>query len=42
MAGAAYNAFCMAAIPEEAAKLIMLLLVLRNNRYFDEELDGIV
>ena len=42
MAGAAYNAFGMAAIPEEAAKLIMLLLVLRNNRYFDEKFDGIV
>lgn len=42
MAGAAYDAFGMAAIPEEAAKLIMLLLVLRNNRYFDEKLDGIV
>lgn len=42
MIGAAYNAFATAAIPEEGAKLIMLLLVLRKNKYFDEKFDGIV
>ncbi len=31
-----------AAIPEEIAKFLMLLLVVRNNRYFDEKMDGIV
>ena len=37
-----YNAFFCAAIPEEMAKLIMLWLVLRKNKYFDENMDGIV
>lgn len=36
------NAFWGAAIPEEAAKLFMLWLVLRKNKYFDEYFDGIV
>ena len=36
------NAFFMAAIPEEVAKLVMLWLLLRNNPYFDEHFDGIV
>lgn len=40
--GALYNAFVLAAIPEEASKLLMLWLVLRKNHYFDEKLDGIV
>lgn len=31
-----------AAIPEEAAKLLMLWLLIRKNPYFDENLDGIV
>lgn len=31
-----------AAIPEEAAKLFMLWLLIRKNSYFDEHLDGIV
>lgn len=31
-----------AAIPEELAKLIMLYLVVRKNKFFDERLDGIV
>ena len=39
---AAYNGFCMAAIPEESAKLLMLWLLLRTNPYYDERLDGIV
>jgi len=36
------NAFLMAAIPEESAKLLMLWLLLRKNPYYDERLDGIV
>ena len=35
-------AFFVAAIPEEAFKLLALWLVLRKNRYFDEHYDGIV
>ncbi len=34
--------FWGAAIPEEIAKFVMLWLLLRNNRHFDERLDGIV
>lgn len=40
--GAAWKAFGGAAIPEELAKLFMLWLLLRNNKYFDERFDGIV
>ena len=36
------TAFLMAALPEEAAKLLALWLVLRHNPYFDERFDGIV
>ena len=36
------NAFLVAAIPEEAAKLLALWLVLRKNPFFDEHFDGIV
>lgn len=36
------GAFASAAIPEEAAKLIMLWLLVKNNLYFDEKFDGIV
>ncbi|MGN0067649.1 MAG: PrsW family intramembrane metalloprotease [Bacteroides sp.] len=36
------DAFVLAAIPEELAKLIMLRLLLRKNPYFDEKFDGIV
>lgn len=36
------NAFLMAGIPEESAKLLMLWLLLRKNPYYDERLDGIV
>ena len=39
---AANMAFFGAAIPEEIAKFAMLWLVLRNNKYFDENVDGIV
>lgn len=37
-----WKAFVGAAIPEEGAKLLMLYLLLRNNKYFDERIDGIV
>lgn len=40
--GALSNAFLGAAIPEEIAKLAMLWLLLRKNKYFDEKMDGIV
>ena len=40
--GAVCKAFFAAAIPEEVAKFLMLLLVLRKNPYFDEKMDGIV
>lgn len=40
--GAVWNAFVGAAMPEEAAKLLMLWLLLRKNPYFDERFDGIV
>ena len=35
-------AFFGAAIPEECFKFLMLWLVVRNNKYFDEHFDGIV
>ncbi|MCQ2331820.1 MAG: PrsW family glutamic-type intramembrane protease [Paludibacteraceae bacterium] len=40
--GAFATAFFGAAVPEESAKLIMLYLFLRRNRYYDEFFDGIV
>ena len=40
--GAILKAFCGAAIPEEFAKLTMLCLLLRRNKYFNERFDGIV
>lgn len=36
------DAFFLAAIPEEVAKLFMLWLLLRKNPFFDEHFDGIV
>lgn len=36
------QAFFMAAIPEECAKLLVLWLCLRSNKYFNEHVDGIV
>lgn len=36
------DAFLLAAIPEELAKLIMLWLLLRKNPHFDEKFDGTV
>lgn len=36
------TAFFSAAIPEETSKLVMLWLLLRKNRFFDEKVDGIV
>lgn len=41
-ANAVFTALFGAAIPEEAAKMLMLCLVIRNNKYFDEHLDGII
>lgn len=35
-------AFFGAAVPEETAKLFMLWLLLRKNKFFDENMDGIV
>lgn len=40
--GTTVQAFCVAAVPEEAAKLLALWLVLRRNPHFDEHFDGIV
>ena len=40
--GTTVQAFFVAAVPEEAAKLLVLWLVLRKNPYFDEHFDGIV
>lgn len=40
--GSVSTAFFGAAIPEEFAKFFMLWLFLRKNRYFDENMDGIV
>ena len=40
--GSISTAFWGAAIPEESMKLIMLWLLLRKNKYFDENMDGIV
>lgn len=40
--GGILQAFLTAAIPEEVAKFLMLWLVVRNNKYFDEKMDGIV
>lgn len=40
--GSVSTAFFGAAIPEEIAKFFVLWLVLRNNPYFDEKMDGIV
>lgn len=40
--GTTANAFLVAAIPEEAFKLLALWMVLRKNPYFDEHFDGIV
>ena len=39
---AIFNAFFMAAIPEEVAKLVMLWPLWKNTPYFDEHFDGIV
>ncbi len=40
--GAILDAFVNAAIPEELAKILMLWLVIRSNKYYDEYFDGIV
>lgn len=40
--GCIATSFFGAAIPEEIAKFLMFLLVIRKNRWFDERMDGIV
>lgn len=40
--GTTVKAFFVAAVPEEAAKLLALWLILRRNPNFDEHFDGIV
>ena len=40
--GTTAEAFFVAALPEEAAKLFVLWLILRKNPYYDEHYDGIV
>lgn len=40
--GSTVEAFCVAALPEETAKLLALWIVLRKNPYFDEHFDAIV
>ena len=40
--GTTVQAFLVAAVPEEAAKLLALWLVLRRNPHFDEHFDGIM
>ena len=40
--GQVAEAFFGAALPEESAKLLMLWLLLRRNKYYDEYFDGIV
>ena len=40
--GTTIDAFVVAALPEEAFKLLALWLLLRNNPFFDEHFDGIV
>lgn len=40
--GTTLEAFLVAAVPEEAAKLLALWIILRKNPYFDEHFDGIV
>ena len=42
IAGQFAHAFFGAAIPEECMKMVMLWLVVNNNKYFDEHFDGIV
>lgn len=40
--GTTFQAFFVAALPEESFKLLALWLVLRKNPFFDEHFDGIV
>lgn len=42
LAGTTVMAFLVAAVPEEAFKLLALWIVLRKNPFFDEHFDGIV
>ena len=40
--GTTAEAFFVAALPEEGAKLLALWLIVRKNKHFDEHIDGIV
>lgn len=42
LGGAILQAFWYAAIPEELSKFLMLWLLVRRNRFFDENIDGVV
>lgn len=42
LTGSTAQAFLVAAVPEEAFKLLALWLILRKNPFFDEHYDGIV
>ena len=42
LTGSTAQAFMVAAVPEEAFKLLALWLILRKNPFFDEHYDGIV
>ena len=42
LVSAVFQAFFSAAIPEELAKFLMLWLLVRGNRYFDEHIDAVV
>ena len=42
LVGTTFQAFFVAALPEESFKLLALWLILRKNPYFDEHFDGIV
>lgn len=42
LGGCIATSFLGAAIPEELAKFFMFWLLVRNNRFFDEKMDGIV
>lgn len=42
LGNAIFQAFCYAAIPEELSKFLMLWLLVRRNKFFDENIDGVV
>jgi RsiW-degrading membrane proteinase PrsW (M82 family) len=42
LVGTTFEAFFVAALPEESFKLLALWIVVRKNPYFDEHIDGVV